>query len=214
VSAFNGDLAPLVREVNERVAEAVSALPWDHPVKAVRWVHIDEIVANDYNPNSVARPEMKLLHVSVSADGYTQPCVCIFDPALGKYVLVDGFHRFLLMRSMPDVAATTGGYLPIVVLDKNPEERMASTVRHNRARGKHSVGGMSELVFRMLDEGMSDDAVCNALGLEPTELVRLKHVSGFAKLIESHEYTRAWETRQQVDLKGKWKKLHPEDDPV
>lgn len=168
------------------------------PVDLVRWVPIEMVSPNDYNPNSVAQVEMGLLYHSIKQDGYTQPVVTIWDESLRKYVIVDGFHRYYVCKTNPDIYERNRGMLPIVVIDKGINDRMASTVRHNRARGKHSVDGMSNMVFSMLDEGWSDEAICNELGMQPDELVRLKHVTGFSKLFDKVEYSRAWKTRQMV----------------
>jgi ParB-like chromosome segregation protein Spo0J len=202
-----------VERYNRAVAEAAELLPFASPISAVQWVHIDRVQANDYNPNSVATNEMRLLHTSIKADGYTQPVVTIWDPELEKFVIVDGFHRYTVMRTQRDIYEQHQGYLPIVVIDKPLSERIAATVRHNRARGKHSVEGMSSLVFQLLQEGRSDAEICNEIGLEPEELLRLKHITGFSKLLKDHEYTAAWETARQVRIKGEWQRDHP-DDPV
>lgn len=174
------------------------------PVDNVRWVPIDEVTANDYNPNSVAKNEMRLLKTSIMHDGYTQPVVTIWDEAKGKYVIVDGFHRYLTMKTNEDVQAMTGGYLPIVVIKKDINDRMASTVRHNRARGKHSITGMANMVFSMLDNGWSDEEICAELGLEADEIIRLKHVTGFSKLFENVEYRKSWETQRQIQLRKEY----------
>ncbi len=176
------------------------------PVNFVRWVPIEQVQANDYNPNSVAKNEMRLLYVSILHDGYTQPVVTVFDPEINKYVIVDGFHRYTTMRLNQDIADRNNGFLPIVVIDKPINDRMASTVRHNRARGKHSVSGMANMVFQMLDNGWSDEAICAELGVEPDELIRLKHVTGFSKLFENVEYKRAWETKRQIELRKQYEK--------
>ena len=168
------------------------------PIDRVRWVPLSEVQANNYNPNSVASNEMRLLKLSITADGYTQPVVTFWDAEIGKYVIVDGFHRYTTMRLNADVQAMTGGVLPIVVIDRPIEDRMASTVRHNRARGKHSVQGMSSIVFQMLDKGMTDGEVAEALGLTVEEMVRLKYVTGFAKLFEGVDYQRAWISRREI----------------
>jgi ParB-like chromosome segregation protein Spo0J len=177
----------------------------NHPVHNIQWIPIERIQSNDYNPNSVARNEMKLLYLSIKEDGYTQPIVTIFDPDIDKYVIIDGFHRYSIARLNPDVLESTEGTVPCVVLSKNINQRMASTVRHNRARGKHSVAGMANMVFSMLDNGMTDDEVCNKLGLEIDELLRLKHVTGFSKLFENTEYKTAWMKRKQVQIRKKRK---------
>lgn len=175
------------------------------PIDYVRWVPVEQVEANDYNPNSVAKNEMRLLYTSIKHDGYTQPVVTVYDPERDKYVIVDGFHRYSTMRNNKDIQETTGGLLPIVVIDKPINDRMASTVRHNRARGKHSMTGMASMVFGMLDNGWSDEAICHEIGVEPDELIRLKHVTGFSKLFESVEYRRAWETKQQLALRKQWR---------
>ena len=173
----------------------------EQPVDLIRWVPIERVHANDYNPNSVARNEMRLLYTSIKHDGYTQPVVTVYDEENDRYVIVDGFHRYTTMRSNADIRESTGGLLPIVVIDKEINDRMASTVRHNRARGKHSVSGMASMVFSMLENGWADEAICNELGLEADELIRLKHVTGFSKLFENVEYKRAWETKNMIQLR-------------
>ena len=125
----------------------------DHPISYVQWIPIEEVQANDYNPNSAATNELRLLHTSISHDGYTQPIVVIFDPKVEKYIIVDGFHRYTTTRRNPDILESTEGCVPCVVLEKSINDRMASTVRHNRARGKHSIAGMSNMVFSMLENG-------------------------------------------------------------
>jgi ParB-like chromosome segregation protein Spo0J len=207
-------LAEKVAEYNLRVETAARLLPFPHPIAQVRWVHIDQVQANDYNPNSVARNEMRLLHTSIAQDGYTQPVVTIWDDEIGKYVIVDGFHRYTVMRTQADIQATTGGYLPIVVIDKSIADRIAATVRHNRARGKHSVAGMSNLVFQMLREGVPDEQICQQIGLEPEELLRLKHITGFSKLFADHTYGKAWETPRQLVIKADWARAHPDELPT
>ena len=173
------------------------------PVNQTRWVSIDKVQANDYNPNTVARVEMGLLYTSIKHDGYTQPVVTIYDDKLDKYIIVDGFHRYFVCKSNSDILERNKGMLPIVVIEKDINDRMASTVRHNRARGKHSVKGMSHMVFTMLDNGWKDEDVCNHLGMEADELLRLKHITGFSKLFEDAEYSKAWTTKSQILLQKK-----------
>jgi hypothetical protein len=173
----------------------------DQPVDAIRWVPIEKVFANDYNPNAVAKNEMKLLHTSISHDGYTQPVVTVYDPENDRYVIVDGFHRYTTMRLHEDIREKCNGLLPIVVIEKDINDRMASTVRHNRARGKHSVTGMASMVFSMLENGWDDAAICAELGLEADELLRLKHVTGFSKLFEDVDYRQSWETRKQIRMR-------------
>jgi ParB-like chromosome segregation protein Spo0J len=200
----------LVSSAPELASGTQSADLSKHPVSDVRWVPIEQVEPNDYNPNSVARIEMGLLLTSILHDGYTQPVVTIYDADRDKYVIVDGFHRYYVMLTNEQVRASTGGLLPIVVIDKTISERMASTVRHNRARGKHSVQGMSSMVFKMLDDGMTDAQVCNELGMEPEELLRLKHITGFSKLFADREYNKSWVTRSQIRVRQEYETQAPE----
>lgn len=175
------------------------------PVDFVRLVPIEKVEPNDYNPNSVAQIEMGLLLKSIEKDGYTQPVVTIYDEDRDKYVIVDGFHRYFVMVKNARLNKSHSGLLPITVIEKTVNERMAATVRHNRARGKHSVEGMANMVFNMLDNGMKDNEICNELGMEPEELLRLKHITGFSKLFKDHEYRRAWESKSQIRERMKYR---------
>lgn len=171
----------------------------DQPINEIIWVPIEKVYANDYNSNNVATPEMKLLYISVKADGYTQPVVTIYDEKKDRYVIVDGFHRYSIMRRYKDIYLACEGKLPCVVLKgKKLSDLMASTVRHNRARGKHSITGMSNIVMEMLLNGETDVSICEKLGLEPEELVRLKYITGYAKLYEKKEYSKEKYTDTQV----------------
>ena len=174
------------------------------PVDFVRWVPIGLVSANDYNPNRVSPRELKLLKHSIMADGYTQPIVTVSDGE-GGYVVVDGYHRYFCCKTDAEIFRRNRGRIPIVVIKAELADRMASTVRHNRARGKHTVDGMSMLIFDMLDSGYDDKDVCNELGMEPEELVRLKHITGFSRLFENAEYTKEWQTRHQMRLARKWR---------
>lgn len=176
------------------------------PVDLIRWVDINKVTANDYNPNSVAKNEMKLLYTSILHDGYTQPVVTVYDKEKDMYVIVDGFHRYLTCKSNQDIRDRNYGYLPVVVINKDINDRMASTVRHNRARGKHAVGSMSSMVFEMLENGWQDDQICAELGMEAEELIRLKHITGFSKLFENTEYKKSWETEKQVKIRMEYNK--------
>lgn len=170
------------------------------PVDLVLWVPIEKVQANDYNPNAVAKTEMDLLHTSIQHDGYTQPIVTIYDKNIDKYIIVDGFHRYFVAKTKEDIKAKTLGYIPIVVINKNINDRMASTVRHNRARGVHHVTGMSNLIFQMLDNGWEDSEICNELGMDAEELLKLKHITGFSKLFKDSEYSKAWMSKRQILL--------------
>ena len=172
-----------------------------HPVSEVRWVDINKVEPNDYNPNSVAGTEMSLLYTSIKHDGYTQPIVTIYDEEKNKYIIVDGFHRYFICKTNKDIQESTNGHVPIVIIKKDINERMASTVRHNRARGAHSVTGMSQMVFSMLDNGWADEEICNHLGMSADELLRLKHITGFSKLFKDAEYNKTWTTKRQIQAK-------------
>jgi len=178
--------------------------PIQQPVDLVMWVPIEEVQANDYNPNSVAGKEMKLLYTSIKHDGYTQPIVTIYDDDIKKYIIVDGFHRYFTAKANKDILDRNCGRLPVVVIEKDINERMAATVRHNRARGAHSVDGMANMVFSMLEKGWKDADICNHLGMEPEELLRIKHITGFSKLFENAEYKQAWVTKSQILIKKKY----------
>jgi len=202
--------AQAIEELN-RIKQALhSVSPINQPVDLVIWVPLEMVQPNDYNPNSVANTEMDLLYVSILHDGYTQPIVTIWSEEKQRYIIIDGFHRFYTAATRPDILERNHGCLPIVVLKKSINERMAATVRHNRARGKHSVTGMSSMVFQMLNNGWSDVDICNHLGMEAEELLRLKHITGFSKLFADLEYKKAWETRSQLQARMK---LHLEESP-
>tara|TARA_R110000803_G_scaffold204542_2_gene270654 strand:+ start:540 stop:1121 length:582 start_codon:yes stop_codon:yes gene_type:complete len=182
----------------------MSDLP-NHPISEVIWASIEDVTPNDYNPNSVAGKEMGLLYTSIKHDGYTQPIVTIWDDELKKYVIVDGFHRYFICKNNKDIFDSTGGKVPIVVIKKSINERMAATVRHNRARGAHSITGMSNMVFSMLDNGWKDEEICNHLGMSADELLRLKHITGFSKLFADAEYSKSWTTKDQIRIKKEFK---------
>jgi len=191
VDAFNtaSDKYAFLNELKELV---YSISPEnENPVERVLWVPKEEVVANDYNPNTVQPKELHLLYTSIKEDGYTQPIVTYWDEEKKKYVIVDGFHRNLILRRYNDIEERCGGRLPIVVIDKNINDRMASTVRHNRARGSHSVDGMVNIVFSMLKEGCSEETICKKLGMESREFVKLFFVTGFAKVFKNYTYSKA-----------------------
>jgi ParB-like chromosome segregation protein Spo0J len=184
------------------IREAIKPLsPWQQPIDNVMWMPIEKVQPNDYNPNSVANIEMGLLYKSIKHDGYTQPIVTIYDPEVDKYIIVDGFHRYFTAKNNPDILERNNGDVPIVVINKDINERMAATIRHNRARGSHSISGMSNIVFKMLDNGWRDDEICNHLGMQPDELLKLKHITGFSKLFQDAEYQKSWESKTQIRLR-------------
>ena len=162
------------------------------PVYGIVPIHIDKIIPNHYNPNAVAPPEMELLYDSIREDGYTMPIVCYYVQAQDKYVIVDGFHRYRVMKEHPDIYEREKGMLPVSVIDKPLSERMASTIRHNRARGSHDVDLMSQIVKELHDLGRSDKWIMQHLGMDSDELLRLKQITGLAALFRDCKFGRAW----------------------
>jgi hypothetical protein len=193
------DKVKFINELNEFIHRELS--PIKQPIDFVRWIPVDKVEPNDYNPNSVAKVEMGLLYKSIKHDGYTQPVVTIYDAEKDKYVIVDGFHRYFTCKTNKDIFERNLGCLPCVVIEKDINERMAATVRHNRARGEHSVAGMGNMVFEMLQNGWSDEEICNHLGMEPEEILKLKHITGFSKLFQDVEYKNSWQTNRMIKLK-------------
>lgn len=164
------------------------------PVDFVRWVPQGEVMANDYNPNSVAPPEMELLRTSISADGYTQPIVG--NREADNYIVVDGFHRHRVGKECADINARVKGFLPIVQIRAEQverEDRMASTIRHNRARGKHSVDAMSQIVVDLKRRNWSPEKIGRELGMDPDEVLRLTQISGLREMFADVGFSEAWE---------------------
>ena len=164
------------------------------PVDCVEWLPADTVRANDYNPNSVAPPEMRLLELSIQADGYTQPIVT-HDRGDWREV-VDGFHRSRVGKESKSVRARVNGYLPVVTIraDRTDEAaRMAATIRHNRARGKHGVEPMTGIVLHLTRKGWDDAKIARELGMDPDEVLRFKQITGLAELFADREFSEAWE---------------------
>lgn len=160
----------------------------------MQWVRSDKVMANDYNPNSVAPPEMILLETSILADGYTQPIVT--NPESDHWVVVDGFHRSRVGKESPEVRERVKGFLPVVRIRSEQQEteaRMASTIRHNRARGKHGVEAMSTIVEYLAKKGWDDKKIGRELGMQADEVLRLKQITGLAELFADEEYSEAWD---------------------
>jgi len=162
------------------------------PVYGVQAVPIEKVIANDYNPNAVAPPEMKLLELSIWEDGYTQPVVTFYDAEKDLYVVVDGFHRFQILNTSKRIYKRERGMLPVVVIDKPIEDRIASTIRHNRARGTHNVDLMSNIVGELHQIGKSDTWIAKHLGMDADEVLRLKQVSGLADLFKNQNFSKSW----------------------
>ena len=200
-----------IEYINTLMSVIYANHPFKHnPVSCVRYIPLKKIHANTYNPNNVAKQEMKLLHTSVAEDGYTMPIVTYYDADKDEYIIVDGFHRYSICMYYEDIHKLNHGYIPVVVIEKDLADRMASTVRHNRARGKHAIEGMSNIVLQMLKEGKTDYEVCMELGLEADELIKLKHITGFAKLFEGAKYSNSWESNNQIMNRLKHSKMEEE----
>jgi len=167
------------------------------PVYDVKRVPMDMVTANDYNPNSVAPPEMALLETSIWEDGYTQPIVTVYDPENDRYVVIDGFHRYLTLSNSERIKEREQGMLPIVVLKKEMGDRMASTIRHNRARGSHNIELMSTIVSELVEMGKGDRWICKHIGMSPDELLRLKQITGVAALFMNRDFSDSWEAEAE-----------------
>jgi len=188
----NLPLEEKVEALNNLKLEMYKISPFDDPVDCVIWVKNELVEANDYNPNKVAPPEMKLLETSISNDGFTQPIVSYNDPENDRYVVVDGFHRNRVGKEVPEIKERIHGYLPIVVIDKSMAERIASTIRHNRARGTHGIAPMSKIVEELYFLGWSDKKIAEQLGMEKDEVLRLKQFTGLGTLFKDREYSKSW----------------------
>lgn len=169
--------------------------PFNHePVDYVQWVELERVFANDYNPNRVAPPEMQLLELSIAEDGYTQPIVG-WDT--GKQVeVIDGFHRNRVARESATVGERLAGYLPLVVANEDRldrGDRIASTIRHNRARGKHQIGAMADIILELKRRNWSDSKIGKHLGMEPDEVLRLAQITGLAEMFADRDFSEAWE---------------------
>jgi ParB-like chromosome segregation protein Spo0J len=175
---------------------------YTEPVDCVLWVKNSEVHANDYNPNSVAPPEMELLRLSISADGYTQPIVSMLEPN-GTREVIDGFHRNRVGKECQDIQERVKGYLPVVTINEVREDkadRIASTIRHNRARGKHKVTAMSEIVVDLKKRNWSDEKIGRELGMDPDEVLRLCQISGIAEMFTDKDFSEAWEVNSVNDM--------------
>lgn len=189
------DLSDQVEAINaiREVIHAISPFA-SEPVDFVRWVPSETVRANDYNPNSVAPPEMELLRLSIMADGYTQPIVAnIEDDGI---VVIDGFHRHRVGKECQDVQKRVKGYLPVVQIRTertDVSDRMASTIRHNRARGKHGVDAMSNIIIELKRRFWTDEKIGKELGMDPDEVLRLTQISGLREMFADVDFSEAWE---------------------
>lgn len=191
------DFESRVALLNEIRSVLRECSPFEEPVEHVRWVKAEDVQANAYNPNAVASPEMKLLYESIKTDGYTQPIVA-YELDDGKYEIVDGFHRNRVGREYADIRERVNGYLPVVVIDKPLDERMGSTIRHNRARGTHQIRSMSDIVVELVKLGWDDSKICRKLGMDREEVLRLKQVSGLREAFLNHKFSQSWDEFERV----------------
>jgi ParB-like chromosome segregation protein Spo0J len=184
-----------VEIINSLKLELHAVSPFkSEPVDCVLWVRNTTVTANDYNPNTVAPPEMELLKHSIGEDGYTQPIVT-WDQVTQREV-IDGFHRHRVGKEDPTIQARVHGYLPVVTINAGRQElgdRMASTIRHNRARGKHRIEAMSDIVIELTRRNWSDERIAKNLGMEPDEVLRLKQISGLAEMFADEEFSKSWD---------------------
>ena len=167
------------------------------PVYNIIAVPVEKIKPNNYNPNKVAPPEMRLLYDSIKADGYTMPIVCYYDKENDEYIIVDGFHRYRIMLDYADIYEREGGLMPVSVINKPLDQRMASTIRHNRARGSHDVDLMSNIVRDLHELGRSDAWISKHLGMERDEILRLKQITGLTALFREADFGRAWKAAEE-----------------
>jgi ParB-like chromosome segregation protein Spo0J len=207
------DLDAKVKAINEIKIALHEISPFNtEPVDCVLWVKNDSVHANDYNPNSVAPPEMELLRLSIEADGYTQPIVSMLEDN-GTREVIDGFHRNRVGKECADIQKRVNGYLPVVTINEtreNKADRIASTIRHNRARGKHKVTAMSDIVVDLKKRNWSDEKIARELGMDADEVLRLCQISGIAEMFNDSEFSQAWEINSVNDLDN----LEDEDNAI
>ena len=173
------------------------------PVDCVLWVKNERVIANDYNPNKVAPPEMLLLGVSISEDGFTQPIVTFGDN--DNYTVIDGFHRNRVGKEIEEIRNRIHGYLPVTVIRPDREgrcDRIASTIRHNRARGKHTITGMTDIIVELKRRNWSNDKIARELGMDADEILRLSQISGLAEMFADREFSEAWEAETLEEVEG------------
>lgn len=166
------------------------ALPCMEPVV----VPLDKVRANTYNPNHVSENNMELLLQSIKDNGFCFPVVVIYDDALDEYIVIDGFHRYLIFRDYLQADC-----IPVVVLKHTLAKRMAATVQFNRARGVHQVDLMGDLVQALVGQGLSDEEISQRLGMEEEEVFRLKQITGIAELFKNQVYSKSWEMAEAED---------------
>lgn len=202
-----GDLDRRVAVYNQIVAMASAYLDLPHPVTCPQLVPVDRVHGNEYNPNKVAPPEMRLLILSIEKDGMTMPVVVADDK--NGWVVVDGFHRSRVVKAKAHIRQSLGGYLPIVRLNKGLEDRITSTVRHNMARGAHQVELTAKLVTLLRRHNWTNERIGKELGMDPDEVLRLKQMQGLAEAFSDREFSRAWDVDAQTRAAGQKKRSDP-----
>lgn len=197
----NSDNTDEIIEAINHVREALHEIsPFkSEPVDFVKWVKNTTVGANDYNPNTVAPPEMELLRISIATDGYTQPIVTWSHSDKVAHEVIDGFHRHRVGKECNDIQSRVHGYLPIVAVGEDREsksDRMASTVRHNRARGKHKVDAMSDMVVELKARNWSNSRICRELGMDEDEVLRLCQITGLQDLFKDDDFSKSWDAAE------------------
>lgn len=223
MNRINDLMSSLLEELDElELSEKITALnsirhrlheasPFkNEPCDCILWVKQENVQANEYNPNHVANPEMKLLYESVKTDGYTMPIVT-YDLKDGRREIVDGFHRNRIGREHLDIKNRTYGYLPVSTIDKPEDERMGSTIRHNRARGTHGIRPMSDIILDLSKQGWDDTKICVKLGMELDEVIRLKQITGLKEAFMNHEFSRSWEEFEKNTCAGNKKESNKQE---
>lgn len=197
----NLDLEEKIEAINEIRSLIHEISPFNtEPVDFVRWIKNDSVNANDYNPNNVAPPEMELLRHSISHDGYTQPIVGWKQD--NGYEVIDGFHRHRVGKECEEVQSRVHGYLPIVQIQEDNEgrnDRIASTIRHNRARGKHMVEAMADIVLDLKKRNWSDKKIAKELGMDQDEVLRLSQITGLMEAFQNQEFSEAWIVKDEFE---------------
>jgi ParB-like chromosome segregation protein Spo0J len=197
------DLAETVSIINQLREHIHSLSPFkNEPVDFVRWVMNEDVVANDYNPNKVAPPEMELLEISIMNDGYTQPIVTWNNKEKGKIEVIDGFHRNRVGKESKIVSQRIQGYLPIVGIkdsQNGKNDRIASTIRHNRARGKHQIDAMSEIILELKNRNWKNERIARELGMDEEEILRLCQITGLQDIFKDDDFSKSWESSDSIN---------------
>ena len=193
VAASGDAVEDRVARYNALVTLAAEHVNLPHPALGMQLVPVDTVQGNDYNPNKVAPPEMRLLQLSIAKDGMTMPVVVSDDSESGNYTVVDGFHRTTVVKTIKTVRDSLAGYMPVVKLNKSIQDRITSTVRHNMARGTHQVELSAKLVTALKKHNWTNERIGMELGMDPDEVLRLKQITGLAEAFADKEFSRAWQ---------------------